>query len=244
MHWDFALILLFFATAVPLLGRLRIQQLMRMAQTRKRDRLRLYTSTVAFQWLAVGVIVWRASAHNLALAELGIAVPHFLATLIATLVLASLVLANQLISLRRITTHPETVSGILPQLALKIFPQDSVERVAFFFVVLTVAVCEEVIFRGFAQRIFEIWSRGMSIAGIVGSAALFALAHLYQGRRGLIATFVVGLIFSFVRYLTGSLIAPFVAHFIADITAGFLAPARLGAALVSPQADSGPSLTP
>jgi membrane protease YdiL (CAAX protease family) len=243
MHWDFALILLFFATAVPLLGRRRVRHLMGMPETTKRDRLTLYASTIVFQWFAVAVITWRVSAHGVALAGLGLAIPRPILTTIATVALAGLVLANQLISLRRITTHPESVRGILPQLALKVFPQDSPERVAFFAVVLTVAVCEEVIFRGFAQRVFDLWSGGVVLAGIVGSAALFGLAHLYQGRRGLIATFVVGLLFSSVRWWTGSLVAPSVAHFIADITAGFLAPGRLRAAQASRSAEIDLSVT-
>lgn len=243
MHWDFALILLFFATAVPLLGRRRVRHLMGMPETTKRDRLTLYASTIVFQWFAVAVITWRVSAHGVALADLGLAIPRPILTTIATVALAGLVLANQLISLRRITTHPESVRGILPQLALKVFPQDSPERVAFFAVVLTVAVCEEVIFRGFAQRVFDLWSGGVVLAGIVGSAALFGLAHLYQGRRGLIATFVVGLLFSSVRWWTGSLVAPSVAHFIADITAGFLAPGRLRAAQASRSAEIDLSVT-
>jgi membrane protease YdiL (CAAX protease family) len=242
MHWDFALILIFFATAVPLLGRRRVRRLMRLPATTKRDRLALYASTVVFQWFAVAIILWRVAAHGIAFADLGIAVPRVALSAIATLALSGLVLANQLISLRRITTHPESVRGVLPELALKVFPQDAPERVAFFVVVLTVAICEEVIFRGFAQRVFDLWSGGFVLAGVLGSAALFGLAHLYQGGRGLLATFVVGILFSTIRWWTGSLLAPLVAHFIADITAGFMAPGRLRAA-TPPMVDgvSGPA---
>jgi membrane protease YdiL (CAAX protease family) len=231
MHWDFALILIFLAIAVPLLGRRRIRHLTRMPQTTKRDRLALYASTVAFQWLAAAVVLWRASAHQIPVAALGLAIPSPALTAIVSVVLASLILANQLVSLRRLAANPSEAQGVLPQLALKIFPQDSVERLAFFAVVVTVAVCEELIFRGFAQRVFEDWSGGLILVGILGSAAMFAVAHLYQGRRGIITTLVVGLLFSGVRAWTGSLIAPMIAHFIADITAGFLAPPRLRAAL-------------
>lgn len=240
MHWDFALILIFFATAVPLLGRRRIRQLMAMPETTKRDRLALYASTIAFQWLAAAVVLWRTNAHHMALARLGLAIPKPALTTIVSIVLAALVLANQLFSLRQLATHPDEARGILPQLALKIFPQDSVERFAFFAVVVTVAVCEELIYRGFVQRVFMDWSGGLVLAGILGSAAMFAIAHLYQGRRGLITTFVVGLLFAVILAWTGSLLAPFIAHFIADITAGFLAPARLRLALtqISNQAET------
>jgi membrane protease YdiL (CAAX protease family) len=59
---------------------------------------------------------------------------------------------------------------------------------------------------------------------------MFAVAHLYQGPRGLITTFVVGLLFAAIRAWTGSLLAPLIAHFVADITAGLLAPSRLRSA--------------
>jgi uncharacterized protein len=231
MHWDFALILVFFATAVPLLGRRRIRQLMRMPETTKRNRLTLYASTIAFQWLAVAVVLWRTSAYQIPFTRLGIAVPRPALTAIVSIALAAIVLANQLFSLRHLATHPAEAKGVLPQLALKIFPRDSVERLAFLVVVVTVAVCEELIYRGFVQRAFEDWSGGMILAGILGSAVMFGLAHLYQGPRGLITTFVVGLLFAAIRWWTGSLLAPLIAHFVADITAGLLAPSRLRSAL-------------
>jgi uncharacterized protein len=234
MHWDFALILLFLATAVPLLGRRRIRQLMQMPETTKRDRLRLYASTIAFQWIATAVILWRTGAHGIPAARLGLAIPNPLLTAIVTLVLAALVLVNQIVSLRRLAVHPAEAHGILPQLALKVFPQDSPERLVFFAVVVTVAICEELIYRGFVQRVFEDWFGGLIVVGILGSAAMFAAAHLYQGRRGVITTCVVGILFGAIRAWTGSLLAPLVAHFIADVTAGILAPARLRAASTHP----------
>jgi len=237
MPWDFALILLFLATAVPLLGRRRIRELMRIPQTTKADRLALYRSTVAFQWLATAVIFWRAAAHRLTVYRLGLAIPNARLVVTASLCLSALVLANQLLSLRRLAHEPRESAAILPQLARKVFPQDRQERLAFLGVVFTVSICEEFIFRGFAQQVFEsTWQRGV-LAGIVGSAALFALAHLYQGRRGLIATLVVGILFASIRSWTGSLIAPITAHFTADLTAGLLAPSRI-ASLDSP---GGPS---
>ena len=116
---------------------------------------------------------------------------------------------------------------------MKLFPQDDVERLAFFALVTTVALCEELIYRGFVQRVFQDWSRGSVIVAVVGSAVFFALAHLYQGRRGLVSTLTIGLLFSTIRAWTGSLLPCVVAHFVADITVGMLAPGRLRAALAS-----------
>ncbi len=231
MPWDFALILAFFATVVPLLGRRRIRRLMQVPETTKRNRLTLYASTVVFQWLAVAVIVWRAGAHDIPLADFGLSIPRPGLTIVVTILLAALVLANQLVSLRRLTTHPESIKGVLPEIAMKIFPQDAIERLAFLAVVVTVAVCEEFIYRGFAQRVFQDSFGDLILIGVVGSAGMFAVAHLYQGARGVITTFVVGLLFAAIRAWTGTLVAPLIAHFIADLTAGFLAPSRMRSAM-------------
>lgn len=233
MHWDFALILLFLGIAVPLLGRRRVRQLMLLPATTKMDRLSLYASTLAFQWIALALILWRVNAHGIRVAQLGVAIPSPVPTLISTVVLAILVLLNQIFSLRRLVARPAEIQGFLPQLALKLFPQDDVERLVFFALVATVALCEELIYRGFVQYVFQDLLRGSIIAGILGSAIFFALAHLYQGRRGLVSTFSVGLIFSIIRALTGSLVPCFVAHFVADITVGMLAPPKLSKALTS-----------
>ena len=231
MPWDFALILIFLALAVPWLGRRRVRQLFAMPQTTKMDRLSLYASTIAFQWLAAGVILWRTSARGIRVAQLGLAIPNPRITIAAAIVLSALILLNQIFSLRRIAANPTEISGILPQLALKVFPQDDVERLAFFALVSTVAVCEEIIYRGFVQFVLQSWAGGPVIAGIVGSTSIFALAHLYQGRRGLVSTFVIGLLFSAIRAWTGSLLAPLMAHFVADLAVGLLAPRKLRAAI-------------
>jgi len=230
MPWDFALILLFFATAVPILGRRRVRQLMTMEKTTKNDRLTLYASTAIFQWLAAALIVWRTAARGISPSSLGLAIPKPALTLTVSTLLAALILANQLISLRRLALHPSETQGVLPQMAAKVFPQDNPERLAFFALVVTVSICEELIYRGFAQRVFQDLSGGFAAVGIIGSAVLFGIAHIYQGRRGLLSTLLVGALFSWVRAWTGSLAAPMVAHFAADLTAGFLAPSRLRSA--------------
>jgi CAAX protease family protein len=229
-HWDLALIVAFLATAVPLMGRRRIQQLMRIPRTSKAERLAVYASTMAFQWLISAVILWRITADGITSACLGLRISHPLLTSAVAAVLVIVILANQTYSLRHLGATVVDESNVLVQLALKVFPQDATERLAFFAVVVTVAFCEEWIYRGFVQRIFHDWG-STAIAGIVGSAILFAGAHLYQGRRGLLSTFSVGLLFSAIRWWTGSLIPSMAAHFVADLTAGYLSPSTVRAAI-------------
>jgi membrane protease YdiL (CAAX protease family) len=230
MHWDFVLILLFFAIAVPLLGRRRIRELLAVSETTKSQRLRLYASTITFQWIAVAVIFWRARTHGISEAELGLAISNPRLTAIVTICLTALVIANQIVALKRLSVDPQEVQGQLQQVAIRIFPQDNPERIVFLGLVTTVAICEELIFRGFFQYVFEVWTGGLLLAGIIGSAALFAISHLYQGRRGVIVTFVVGVIFSAIRAWTGSLIPSGTAHFCADLIVGLMARERIRSA--------------
>lgn len=227
MPLDFALILLFFATVVPWLGRRRIRLLMSAPKTEKRDRLILYASTIFFQWIAVGIIAWRTRSHHITTMQLALKVPNVGLVAIISAILCLLVLANQLFSLRRLSTRPDEIRGTIAQLAMKIFPQDNTECAVFLLLSATVAICEEFIYRGFVQGVLQDWSAHRILLGILCSAALFALAHLYQGPRGLFSTFIVGILFAGIRAWTGSLLPAILAHFVADSSAGILAPASI-----------------
>ncbi len=223
MHWDFALILGVLAFVVPVMGRRRVRALLALPDTTKLDRLSIYASTIAFQWLATALVFWRAVHHGIMPAQLGVTLSRSYLTITMTVVLCVLVLLNQTASVRRIKSDSTAFQSETVQLALKVFPRDGVERLAFLALVITVASCEEFIYRGFAQYVFQSWS-SLLLVGIFGSALLFSLAHLYQGRRGLVSTFAVGLLFSGVRAWTGSLAPTIAAHFVADLSIGLLAP--------------------
>src|SRR5580704_7676709 len=141
MHWDFALILISLGVAVPFAGRRRIRHLLSVPETTRIDRLTLYASTIAFQSLAAGVVLWRTSARAIRPSQLGLTLGQINLTITITVVVTSLLLINQLVSLRKVASHPAELGGVLAQLALKVFPRDSLERLAFFALVATVAVC-------------------------------------------------------------------------------------------------------
>ena len=224
LPWDFTLILIVLAIVVPWRGAVRIRALMRRESLTSVDRIALYASTIAFQWLATGIILWRAIAHGYHLSDLGLALPSPWLTVIVGVALSALITFNQAASIRRLASLPSEKQGFMRALTIKLMPQNAPERLAFFALVTTVALCEETIYRGFIQRLFLNVSNGSIAIAILGAAVFFSLAHLYQGRRGLIVTFFAGAIFSAVRAWTGSLIPTMVAHFVADLSVGLLAP--------------------
>jgi membrane protease YdiL (CAAX protease family) len=226
LHWDFALILGVLAFVVPVMGRRRVRALLKLPDTTKLDRLSIYASTIAFQWLATALVFWRTIRHGIVPAQLGVILGHSYLTTTTSVALCALVLLNQLASVRRIKSDSSAFRSEAVQLALKVFPRDGVERLAFLALVITVAICEEFIYRGFAQYVLQDWSH-LLLVGIFGPALLFSFAHLYQGRRGLVSTFAVGLLFSGVRAWSGSLAPTFAAHFVADLSIGLLAPRHI-----------------
>lgn len=227
LPWDFVLILIVLAIVVPWRGAVRVRALMRRPSLTSVDRIALYASTIAFQWLATGIILWRANAHGYRLADLGLAMPSPWLTVAVALALSALITLNQAASIRRLASLPSDKQGFMRALTLKLMPQNAPERLAFFALVTTVALCEEFIYRGFIQRLFQNISNGSIAIAVLGAAVFFSLAHLYQGRRGLIVTFLAGAIFSVVRACTGSLIPTMAAHFVADLSVGLLAPRLL-----------------
>jgi uncharacterized protein len=226
MHWDYAAILLFLGVIVPLVGKWRVDRMLRREDTTSLQRIRVYGSTVIFQWSLVAFILWRTRAHHLSLAALGVAVPKPYYAAVVGVALTALMLANQLVSLRLLGKRPEDLKGKLAQVALRIFPRTVSEQVLFFGVVVTVAICEEVMFRGFVQGLFQALS-GYEAVAIVVSSIWFSAAHLYQGKRGLISTFVVGMLFATARAISSSLLPVVIAHFAIDLIAGYFFPGRL-----------------
>jgi uncharacterized protein len=238
LQWDFALVFAILGILVPWRGYVRVKQLIKRESITTSDRLLLYASTIAFQWILTVFVLWRCAARGYRPEALGLALPKPWLALWVTLALSALITANQLASIRRLVALPKEKQGFFRSLSLKLMPQNAVERFAFFGLVVTVAICEEILYRGWAQMTFQQIGGGFVVVAILGSAVLFAVAHVYQGRRGLIATFVVGLAFSVIRTWTGSLLPTMAAHFVADISAGLIAPIWLKSADARAQRDS------
>ena len=229
MPWDFVLILVVLGIAVPWRGAVRMRQLLARGELSSADRLALYASTIIFQWLATGIVLWRCFAHHIPAADLALAVPRPWLTLVVALALTSLLTANQIISVRRLAHTPPERRGFLGIMARKVMPQTTVERLGFLALVVTVSLCEEILYRGFIHAVFQNLAAGSLVVGVAASAVFFASAHLYQGRRGIATTFVAGLVFSGVRVWTGSLLPSILGHFAADLAAGLSAPKLLRA---------------
>lgn len=219
MYWDYILILLLLGIFIPWRSRARVTWLLKSPELNSGGRTNLYLSTIAFQWIASIVIVWRWLTHGSGLFVLGIGLPNLRRAVIATVLLSSLLVLNQIAGVKRVASIAAEKRGLVAQLAAKLLPRTKTERYAALLLVLSVSICEEFIYRGFVQTVFQQLTAS-ALAGAAVSAVFFGLAHLYQGQKGILTTLAVGFLFSVVRIWTGSLWPSIFIHFAVDFSAG------------------------
>ena len=226
MPWDFWLIFIVLGLLLPLRGRLRLQKLLALPQIGRRERLSLYGSTIAFQWLAVGVVAWRAWVRGLTLEQLGLVVHGGSRILIAAIVGAATLGSLQWLNLRRIGQSSGKAREFMQRLAERILPRSAAELIPYFALAVTAGLCEEFLYRGFAMA--ALTRAGLAPWSVVLlSSILFGLAHLYQGRGGLLSTLIVGAVFGTARIAYDGMIPVMVWHFAIDAVAGVAGPKYL-----------------
>jgi len=222
-HWDFALIFAALGILIPWRGSVRVNKLIARPKISAEDRLSIYASTIAFQWVLTGVIAWRCFARALTPENLGLTIQSSGLTAIVATGMAIALCSLQYFGIRRIASMPLDAVSRMREISLRLMPRTLIEALAFSALAVTAAVCEEFIYRGFVYAALQSTTGSVTVA-IVVSSALFSLAHLYQGRKGLVSTFILGLVFAISRWATGNLIAATVTHLVVDLLAGYVAP--------------------
>jgi membrane protease YdiL (CAAX protease family) len=223
MPWDFWLIFVVLGVLLPLRGKLRLQKLMVLPQIGTRERLSLYASTIGFQWAAAAVVAWRSWARGLSLEDLGLVVQGRWRTLIVAFLGAATLGGLQWFNLRRMGRSSGKAREFMQVLAERILPQSRLELVPFLVLAVTAGVCEEFLYRGFAMA--ALTRAGLPAWSVVLlSSILFGLAHLYQGRGGLLSTLVIGTVFGMARIAYDGLVPVMIWHFAVDAVAGVAGP--------------------
>ena len=106
-------------------------------------------------------------------------------------------------------------------------PTNNRERLLWVAVAVSAGICEELVFRRWllATLHSELGMGGLSL--LIAAAAIFGLAHAYQGVSGVILTAVVGAFFCVLYIKTGSLLVPILLHTAIDVRFAFLPAARV-----------------
>ena len=123
---------------------------------------------------------------------------------------------------RTILARPKLIQQVRRKMSFAdpFLPHTDAERRHFWFVAITAAVCEEILYRGFLFSFLRAWS-GI-IAAVVISSIVFGFAHLYQGYRHAPRTALVGLFLAVVVLLSKSLWPAILIHAAIDFSSGEL----------------------
>src|SRR5216684_1388895 len=234
MPWDIWLIFFVLGVILPWRGRMRMKKLLAMPHVSTTERLVLYASTIAFQWVAVAVVAWRAWAHGFTASQLGLTVHDKTRIVVASIVGAATIAAFQWLNLRRVGRIPVEARGSIQALAERILPQSTVELLPYLALAITAGLCEEFLYRGFAVAVLlhvglQAW------AVVLLTSVLFGLAHSYQGRGGIAMTLLIGLVLGTSRIAYDSLVPAIFWHSAVDVVAGTAGPRYLTAKKVSVQ---------
>lgn len=103
----------------------------------------------------------------------------------------------------------------IPERAISFFngPKDFAQLILGLILMMTVAITEETIFRGYLIKRFQELT-GSKASALFFSTAIFALGHSYQGFAGVSIVSVLGLVYGLVYFWRGSLTAPITMHFL------------------------------
>jgi membrane protease YdiL (CAAX protease family) len=219
MPWDFWLIFLLLSVVLPWRGRARMKHFMAQPQVLRRERIRLYVSTILFQWVLAAIVAWRAFARGLTFSQLGLAGGRPASILLLTLIGASLIAVGHWMNLRRMAGSNHPAAEKLRAMARRLFPQSRIEVFLFTLLAMTAGICEEFIFRGFV--IAALFGAGLTAwAAVIVSSLMFGVAHLYQGKGGSVGTGLLGLLFAWARITFHNIFPVVVWHAVLDVVAG------------------------
>lgn len=240
MPWDFWLIFFALGVLLPWRGRERMKKLLAMPHVSSMERLVLYASTIAFQWFAVAVVGWRLWVHGYTAPQLGLTFQNGAKLLVAGIVGALVIGSLQWLNLRRVGRIPVESRGPLQAIAERILPQSTVELLPYLALAITAGLCEEFLYRGFAVAALAHAGLAAWLVVLV-SSLLFGLAHSYQGRGGMVMTFIVGLVLGASRLAYNSLVPAIFWHSAVDVVAGVAGSRYLKRSRTEPQPAPGDS---
>jgi uncharacterized protein len=190
----------------------------RMRGVMNPDRLSLYEHTIFFQWMVFVLVVAGVWLHGTSLYSVLGARWRSLRQLIIDLGVGFLLLMASIMVPAIFGPHSQSADDLATKFLL---PRSPVEIAGWIALSLTAGLCEEVLFRGYLQQQFTTLTNNAAF-GILLSAALFGVAHGYQGLTKAMLIGFTGAILGAAAYWRKSTRPGMFAHAAQDLLGGLM----------------------
>lgn len=168
---------------------------------RPHGRVIMYVGSIIVEWVIVGYIWMGVKRRGLGLRDIiggrWERADDFLIDLFTAIcfwVSWSIVVVTVSLVLRHANLDPAKTMNRVQELKKTIgflVPQGWVETLLFIGLTLTAGFCEEVIYRGYFQRQFAVWTRSVPVA-VIAQGVLFGASHGYQGWKAMSVIALLG----------------------------------------------------
>jgi uncharacterized protein len=187
--------------------------------SRLKSAMQIYIWNILAAWALTIIATYIIFSNGLTLSAFGQNFGTYPRTLLVSAILVVLVIVFVLINkLQRKKASPEKIAKALENVR-KILPVTANERLVWIAVSLTAGFCEEFLYRGWLLNITGSALKSIWL-GLLVSSILFGFAHLYQGRRGMLGTGVLGLVFGLIYIASHSLLPAQILHTLLDLNNG------------------------
>lgn len=218
------LLIAFLLLLMPVWGWLDMRRL-------KRDQasvalMRSYIITISTMWLIAIVCSWLLPPSLLWQPPVDLAASMGLDVVptAAMFALAAAILIGLVAPVIIVRRNPGSADKQLEPIRF-LLPTTAAQRWVFVLVCLTAGIAEEWIYRGFVLHFLV--SALPAVNGwlvVLAAAAMFGIAHAYQGKAGTVLTGVLGFVFSLFYIGTGSLLLSMILHTLVDLRIFLLLP--------------------
>ncbi|MEM8817188.1 MAG: CPBP family intramembrane glutamic endopeptidase [Pseudomonadota bacterium] len=211
------------AAILPLFGWLGIRRLRKniAAGMPYTTRIRDYRNNMLLLWSVSGAALYSWWTLGRDWSVLGIAVPGGSYGLLSlSLLLAALVVGYSYRTYRLVERSDAVAGSVIDATRNFSFALPHTRRDLrwFYGLSVTAGITEELLYRGF-MLVYLAAYVPVPLA-IVVSSLLFAGGHAYQGRRGMLQVFMLGIVFAAIYVLSGSLLLSMLAHVLVDVFSG------------------------
>jgi len=177
-------------------------------------KVRLYQKIVVEQVATTAVVLGLWLRGWISAASLGLNAPRSWEW---NIVLLAILIPSLLWSAFKLRPKAEKVRKQLDGVLGALIPGSTRERCWWGTVSIGAGISEELVFRGFLFYYLALYLPQInSLEKIVLTSLIFGVAHLYQGKKGIVGASVLGLIGATIYVISGSLLVPIVLHAVID----------------------------